>query len=87
MWTIVYLSLYQTGAWLSFPYIYNIKQVILLVNSCNSCRFLIDPIGEVQNLDREVKKCLMEAFKKTDEDFLLKASAASPSWKVCVRLQ
>ena len=38
--------------------------------------------GEVQNLDREMKKCLIDTFKKTDEAFLQKASAASPSWKV-----
>jgi len=37
--------------------------------------------GEVQNLDREVKKCLIEVFKKTDEEFLQKASSATPSWK------
>ena len=41
-----------------------------------------DYIGSVQNLDREVKKSLIDAFKKTDEEFLQKASAASPSWKV-----
>ncbi len=41
----------------------------------------------VQNLDREMKKCLIEAFKKTDKEFLHKASAASPSWKVRVQLQ
>lgn len=39
-------------------------------------------LGVVQNLDREVKKCLVEAFKKTDEAFLQKATAAKPSWKV-----
>lgn len=38
--------------------------------------------GTVQNLDREMKKCLIEAFKKTDEDFLQKASEAKPTWKV-----
>ena len=37
--------------------------------------------GNVHNLDREVKKCLLESFKKTDEDFLRKAADASPSWK------
>lgn len=38
--------------------------------------------GLVQNLDREVKKCLIEAFKKTDEAFLQKATEAKPTWKV-----
>lgn len=37
--------------------------------------------GEIQNLDREVKKCLVDAYKKTDEEFLQKASAATPKWK------
>lgn len=32
-------------------------------------------------MDREVKKCLMEAFKKTDDEFLQQASATTPSWK------
>ena len=40
-------------------------------------------LGEVQNLDREVKKCLIEAFKKTDEEFLQQATASKPTWKVC----
>ena len=35
----------------------------------------------MQNLDREVKKCLMESFRRTDEQFLQKASEVSPSWK------
>jgi integrin-linked kinase-associated serine/threonine phosphatase 2C len=39
------------------------------------------PKGNVHNLDREVKKCLLESFKKTDEDFLREAANASPSWK------
>ena len=43
-------------------------------------------LGEVQNLDREMKKCLIDSFKKTDEAFLQKASAASPSWKVSLHL-
>ena len=37
--------------------------------------------GSVQNLDREVKKCLLESFKRTDEEFLKKAADASPTWK------
>jgi len=38
--------------------------------------------GGGDKLDREVKKCLVEAFRKTDEQFLKQASVASPSWKV-----
>ena len=37
--------------------------------------------GDVQNIDREVRKCLIDAFKITDNNFLLNASNASPSWK------
>ena len=37
--------------------------------------------GSVQNIDREVKKCLLESFKRTDEEFLKKAADASPTWK------
>ncbi|XP_065891028.1 integrin-linked kinase-associated serine/threonine phosphatase 2C-like isoform X2 [Dysidea avara] len=49
------------------------------------------PKGTIQNHDREVKMCLIDSFKKTDTEFLQKASAASPSWKdgttaVCVLL-
>jgi integrin-linked kinase-associated serine/threonine phosphatase 2C len=39
------------------------------------------PKGSVQNIDREVKKCLLESFKRTDEEFLKKAADASPTWK------
>jgi len=47
--------------------------------------------GTIQNHDREVKMCLIDSFKKTDTEFLQKASAVSPSWKdgttaVCVLL-
>ncbi len=38
-------------------------------------------LGGIQNIDRELKKCLMDAFKKTDEEFLQKASTTTPSWK------
>ena len=38
-------------------------------------------LGDTQNLDREIKKCLVDSFKKTDEEFLQKASEFSPSWK------
>ncbi|KAJ7393413.1 hypothetical protein OS493_006386 [Desmophyllum pertusum] len=37
--------------------------------------------GETANKDREIKKCLTEAYKKTDDEFLLEASKASPVWK------
>ena len=40
--------------------------------------FLILPtfIGDTTNKDREIKKCLTEAYKKTDDDFLHEASKA-----------
>ncbi|XP_078373744.1 integrin-linked kinase-associated serine/threonine phosphatase 2C-like isoform X1 [Oculina patagonica] len=39
------------------------------------------PKGESANKDKEIKKCLTEAYKKTDDEFLLEASKASPVWK------
>ena len=32
-------------------------------------------------MDREMKKCLVEAYKVTDDGFLRIASQATPSWK------
>ena len=59
--------------------------IILLFPSILVVSILVIPLssiqGKVQNLDREVKKCLLESFKKTDEDFLRLAADASPSWK------
>lgn len=37
--------------------------------------------GETTNRDREIKKCMTEAYKKTDDEFLQEASKASPVWK------
>ncbi|TRZ00155.1 hypothetical protein DNTS_025724 [Danionella cerebrum] len=39
------------------------------------------PKGEVENLDKLLKKCLLETFRQTDEDFLKKASSQKPAWK------
>lgn len=39
------------------------------------------PQGEVVNLGKEMKKCLTEAFKKVDDEFLRKATEAKPTWK------
>ncbi|XP_036413945.1 integrin-linked kinase-associated serine/threonine phosphatase 2C [Colossoma macropomum] len=39
------------------------------------------PKGEVENLDKLVKKCLLDSFRQTDEDFLKKASSQKPAWK------
>jgi len=33
-------------------------------------------LGETGNKDREIKKCLTDAYKKTDEEFLVEASKA-----------
>ena len=38
-------------------------------------------VGDSQHFDREVKRCLIESFKKTDEEFLSLAAKATPSWK------
>lgn len=37
--------------------------------------------GEAANKDKEIKRCVTDAYKKTDEEFLLEASKASPVWK------
>lgn len=39
------------------------------------------PKGETENLDKLVKKCLLDTFRQTDEDFLKKASSQKPAWK------
>uniref|UniRef100_A0A4W4HA22 PPM-type phosphatase domain-containing protein n=1 Tax=Electrophorus electricus TaxID=8005 RepID=A0A4W4HA22_ELEEL len=39
------------------------------------------PKGEVENLDKLVRKCLLDSFRQTDEDFLKKASSQKPAWK------
>lgn len=35
----------------------------------------------IGKLERDVRKCLIESFKKTDEDFLSLATKATPTWK------
>ncbi|KAK5904178.1 hypothetical protein CesoFtcFv8_005768 [Champsocephalus esox] len=39
------------------------------------------PSGETENVDRLIKKCLLDTFRQTDEDFLKKASSQKPAWK------
>ncbi|XP_066535824.1 integrin-linked kinase-associated serine/threonine phosphatase 2C isoform X2 [Hoplias malabaricus] len=39
------------------------------------------PKGDVENLDKLVKKCLLDSFRQTDEEFLKKASSQKPAWK------
>ncbi|KAM3615831.1 uncharacterized protein V6R79_008442 [Siganus canaliculatus] len=39
------------------------------------------PSGETENLDKLIKKCLLDTFRQTDEDFLKKASSQKPAWK------
>nr|XP_057935621.1 integrin-linked kinase-associated serine/threonine phosphatase 2C [Doryrhamphus excisus] len=39
------------------------------------------PQGETDNLDKLIKKCLLDTFRQTDEDFLKKASSQKPAWK------
>ncbi|MCI4385555.1 hypothetical protein PGIGA_G00051810 [Pangasianodon gigas] len=39
------------------------------------------PKGEVENLDKLVRKCLLDTFRHTDEEFLKKASSQKPVWK------
>uniref|UniRef100_A0A3Q3WDI8 PPM-type phosphatase domain-containing protein n=1 Tax=Mola mola TaxID=94237 RepID=A0A3Q3WDI8_MOLML len=37
--------------------------------------------GETEKLDKLVRKCLLDTFRQTDEDFLKKASSQKPAWK------
>ncbi|TSX85979.1 Integrin-linked kinase-associated serine/threonine phosphatase 2C [Bagarius yarrelli] len=37
--------------------------------------------GEVENLDKLLRKCLLDTFRHTDEEFLKKASSQKPVWK------
>ncbi|XP_005101909.1 integrin-linked kinase-associated serine/threonine phosphatase 2C [Aplysia californica] len=39
------------------------------------------PKGDVTQVEKEIKKVLRDAFKKTDEDFLKEATKNKPSWK------
>ncbi|KAM3875062.1 integrin-linked kinase-associated serine/threonine phosphatase 2C [Diretmus argenteus] len=39
------------------------------------------PTGEPENLDRLIRKCLLDTFRQTDDDFLKKASSQKPAWK------
>lgn len=39
------------------------------------------PKGDSENLDKLIKKCLLDTFRQTDEDFLKKASSQKPAWK------
>ncbi|XP_070685020.1 integrin-linked kinase-associated serine/threonine phosphatase 2C isoform X1 [Pempheris klunzingeri] len=39
------------------------------------------PSGETENVDKLIKKCLLDTFRQTDEDFLKRASSQKPAWK------
>uniref|UniRef100_A0A672YB29 Integrin-linked kinase-associated serine/threonine phosphatase n=1 Tax=Sphaeramia orbicularis TaxID=375764 RepID=A0A672YB29_9TELE len=39
------------------------------------------PSGENSECDKLIKKCLLDTFRQTDEDFLKKASMQKPAWK------
>ncbi|XP_069755166.1 integrin-linked kinase-associated serine/threonine phosphatase 2C-like [Narcine bancroftii] len=39
------------------------------------------PKGEVNNMEKTIKKCLLMTFKQTDEGFLKQASSQKPAWK------
>ncbi|KAM6127223.1 integrin-linked kinase-associated serine/threonine phosphatase 2C isoform 2-T2 [Phoenicopterus ruber ruber] len=39
------------------------------------------PKGEVVSVEKTVKRCLLDTFKHTDEDFLKQASSQKPAWK------
>ncbi|XP_072263873.1 integrin-linked kinase-associated serine/threonine phosphatase 2C [Pyxicephalus adspersus] len=39
------------------------------------------PRGEGNSVDKGVKKCFIDAFKRTDEEFLKQAASQKPAWK------
>ncbi|NXG24131.1 ILKAP phosphatase, partial [Grallaria varia] len=39
------------------------------------------PKGEVVSVEKTVKRCLLDTFKQTDEEFLKQASSQKPAWK------
>ncbi|CAM4549007.1 unnamed protein product [Leuciscus chuanchicus] len=39
------------------------------------------PKGDVESLEKLVRKCLLDTFRQTDEDFLKRASSQKPAWK------
>ncbi|XP_077683307.1 integrin-linked kinase-associated serine/threonine phosphatase 2C isoform X1 [Eretmochelys imbricata] len=39
------------------------------------------PKGEVVSVEKTVKRCLLDSFKHTDEEFLKQASSQKPAWK------
>ncbi|XP_038604953.1 integrin-linked kinase-associated serine/threonine phosphatase 2C isoform X2 [Tachyglossus aculeatus] len=39
------------------------------------------PKGEVISVEKTVKRCLLDTFKHTDEEFLKQASSQKPAWK------
>ncbi|XP_068136769.1 integrin-linked kinase-associated serine/threonine phosphatase 2C isoform X2 [Hyperolius riggenbachi] len=39
------------------------------------------PRGEGSSVDKGIKKCFLEAFKQTDEEFLKQAASQKPAWK------
>lgn len=59
------------------------KLLSLQLNTCTRtlCSSFQKVDGEAANKDKEIKRCVTDAYKKTDEEFLLEASKASPVWK------
>ncbi|KAM4566537.1 integrin-linked kinase-associated serine/threonine phosphatase 2C isoform 1-T1 [Odontesthes bonariensis] len=39
------------------------------------------PSGDPENFEKLIKKCLVDTFRQTDEEFLKKASSQKPAWK------
>uniref|UniRef100_A0A3Q3EP32 Integrin-linked kinase-associated serine/threonine phosphatase n=1 Tax=Labrus bergylta TaxID=56723 RepID=A0A3Q3EP32_9LABR len=42
---------------------------------------LLSSIYDTKTFDKLMKKCLLDTFRQTDEDFLKKASSQKPAWK------
>lgn len=55
-------------------YMYQTSDEIFEIISCLNCFFFFTYIGEVSIVEKEMKKTLVETFKKTDEEFLKEAT-------------
>ncbi|XP_047195554.1 integrin-linked kinase-associated serine/threonine phosphatase 2C isoform X2 [Hippoglossus stenolepis] len=44
-------------------------------------KFPSSELRDSENVDKLIKKCLLDTFRQTDDDFLKKASSQKPAWK------
>uniref|UniRef100_A0A4X1T6P8 Integrin-linked kinase-associated serine/threonine phosphatase 2C n=1 Tax=Sus scrofa TaxID=9823 RepID=A0A4X1T6P8_PIG len=59
------------------------SSLIVLFSHLGGFRACLGPsvIGDVISVEKTVKRCLLDTFKHTDEEFLKQASSQKPAWK------